>query len=450
MRDWQIVTELVASVGCNIGDRTNETVARAYRVLVLALMTGPLLASWLPGVAQGHEIPSDVTVRMIVRPRADRLDVLVRAPLEAMQDIDFPTFGPGYLDAARADQSLRNAALLWLANDLLLYEGERPLGRPALVAVRASIPSDRSFASIDTALAHVHGPGLAPGTELVWQQALLDVLFELPIQSQDSTFALEPTLDRLGLNVTIAVQFVAADGTARVFELSGRPGRVILDPRWHHAFARFLGQGFGHILDGRDHLLFLLCLVLPLRRSLKGLIWTVTAFTLAHSTTLAASAFGLAPNGLWFPPLVETLIAASILYMALENMLTEHPRMRAGVAFGFGLIHGFGFSFALRNTMQFAGDHVLTSLLSFNLGVELGQILVLIAMVGVLNVLLRFSTQQRMIVLIISALVAHTAWHWLDERYAILSQYDIQWVRAEQPARPASLAHTMTPFAPAA
>jgi hypothetical protein len=55
-----------------------------------------------------------------------------------------------------------------------------------------------------------------------------------------------------------------------------------------------------------------------------------------------------------------------------------------------------------------------------------------------------------MIVLIISALVAHTAWHWLDERYAILSQYDIQWVRAEQPARPASLAHTMTPFAPAA
>ena len=118
-----------------------------------------------------------------------------------------------------------------------------------------------------------------------------------------------------------------------------------------------------------------------------------------------------------------------------ENILTEVPRVRWAVAFGFGLVHGFGFSFALRNTLQFAGDHVLTSLLSFNLGVELGQILVLLVLVVALNAILRFSTQQRLVVIIVSALVAHTAWHWLGERYALLRQYDLpgalQWTRAE-------------------
>lgn len=403
---------------------------RGHRLIACALLCGTALPAWLPADAGAHEIPSDVVVRMIIRPRADRLEVLVRAPLEAMQDVTFPTFGAGFLDAPRADTALRNAASLWLANDLLIYEHDVALGRPELVAVRASLPSDRSFSDVETALAHVRGPPLPAGTELVWQQALLDVLFELPIRSPESTFAIEPRFERLGLRVVVGVQFIAADGTDRVFELSGELERVILDPRWHQAFIRFLGQGFGHILDGLDHLLFLLCLVLPLRRRFKALVWTVTAFTVAHSITLAASAFGFVPRGLWFPPLIETLIAASILYMALENIVTEQPRMRWLVAFGFGLVHGFGFSFALRNTLQFAGDHLVASLLSFNLGVELGQIAVLIAFVLALNTLFWLKAPQRIVVLLLSAFVAHTAWHWLGERYAVFSQYDVQWTHA--------------------
>src|SRR5439155_4932131 len=138
----------------------------------------------------------------------------------------------------------------------------------------------------------------------------------------------------------------------------GDPGLVRLDPRWHQAALRFVGLGCWHSLDGSDHLLFLLCLLIPFRR-LRALVLVVTSFTAAHSITLIASAFGLAPDALWFPPLVETLIAASIVYMALENIVAPQLRRRWIITFAFGLVHGFGFSFALRQTLQFAGSHLL-------------------------------------------------------------------------------------------
>ena len=106
--------------------------------------------------------------------------------------------------------------------------------------------------------------------------------------------------------------------------------------------------GFQHILDGIDHLLFLFCLVIPFRR-LRPLVAIVTAFTVAHSITLIASACELAPDALWFPPLIETLIAAvDRLHGAREHRRRAELERRWMIAFGFGLVHGFGFSFALR------------------------------------------------------------------------------------------------------
>jgi hypothetical protein len=93
------------------------------------------------------------------------------------------------------------------------------------------------------------------------------------------------------------------------------------------------------------------------------------------------------------------------------------------VTFAFGLVHGFGFSFALRQTLQFAGSHLLTSLVSFNLGVELGQILVLAVCIPLLSLLFRYVVAERMGTIILSALVAHTAWHWLIDRWGQLRQF---------------------------
>lgn len=391
-----------------------------------------LLIAWaalaLLRAAHAHEVPSDVTVRLLVRPDGDRAVVLVRAPLEAMQDIVFPTFGPGYLDVPNAAPQLRNAAQVWLLDNLELYEGERrvPL---SIVGVRASIPSDRAFAEFDTALAHFNDAPLAAGLDLPWQQALLDVHLEAPIESESSLFSLRAHTERLGRRVVNAVRFFGAGGVERVFQLEGDAGVVPLDPRWHQSMLRFLVQGFQHILSGADHLLFLLCLVVPFRRQLRALVFIVTAFTAGHSVTLIASAYGAAPAGLWFPPLVETLIALSIFYMCVENVVCTNPRSRWPIAFGFGLVHGFGFSFALQNTLQFAGDHVLTSLLAFNVGIELGQLLVLALMVPALNLLFRYI-DARVGGIVIAVIVGHTAWHWLAERFAVLKLFmgSLPWV----------------------
>ncbi len=97
------------------------------------------------------------------------------------------------------------------------------------------------------------------------------------------------------------------------------------------------------------------------------------------------------------------------------------------IAFGFGLVHGFGFSFALRQSLQFAGSHLLTSLLSFNIGVELGQLLVLILLIPVLQLFFRYAVAERMGTIILSAIVAHTAWHWMLDRGARLRQFSFEW-----------------------
>jgi hypothetical protein len=291
----------------------------------------------------------------------------------------------------------------------------------------------------------VTGPALPPDTTLYWNQALLDVLFEYPISSDRSRFSMHPGLARLGLRVVTVLRFLPPDGPVRAFEYVGDPGLVRLDPRWHQAAWQFIKLGFAHILSGFDHLLFVFCLVIPFRR-FRQLVIVVTAFTVAHSITLIASAFSFAPTALWFPPLIETLIATSILYMALENIILSSPgspppggsladsrsaaaspglrlQRRWMIAFAFGLVHGFGFSFALRETLQFAGSHLLTSLLSFNVGVELGQLLVLALLIPALQLLFRFVVGERVGTIILSAFVAHTAWHWMTERFETLRQF---------------------------
>jgi hypothetical protein len=126
------------------------------------------------------------------------------------------------------------------------------------------------------------------------------------------------------------------------------------------------------------------------------------------------------------------------VYLALENIVGSRAeqslRRRWLIAFGFGLVHGFGFSFALGETLQFAGSHLLLSLLSFNLGVELGQLLVLALLVPALALLFRFVVAARIGGIILSALVAHTGWHWLTERAGQLRQFDGPALEASQGA----------------
>ncbi len=376
--------------------------------------------------SSAHEIPNEVTIQTFLKPEGQRLTLLVRAPLKAMRDMRVPERDNGFIDLPRIDPVLRNSALTWFSPLVQLYENDRLLEEPQLVAVRASLPADRSFDSYDAALNHtVNGAPLPPDTELYWEAGLIDAAFVYTIQSERSHFSIESGLTRLGLRTNVVMRFLPPGGAERAFDIHGAPEIVRLDPRWHQAAFLFVKDGFFHILDGIDHLLFLLCLVIPFRK-FRSLLLVVTSFTVAHSITLIASAFEMAPSALWFPPLIETLIAASIVYMGLENIVSPKLERRWIITFGFGLVHGFGFSFALRERLQFAGQHLLTALLAFNVGVEIGQVLVLIVTIPLLALVFRYVVAERAGTIIVSALIVHTAWHWLTDRFDRLRQYQFQ------------------------
>lgn len=379
------------------------------------------LAALPSATAHAHDIPNDVKVEAWVRPEGRTLTLLLRVPLGAMREADLPLAGPGYIDIARADPALQTAARLWLVDNLDITENGVLLPRATVTAARVSLAADRSFNTWPGALAALAAPRLDQHRDLFWRQQQMDVRLEVPIGADTSAFAIHPRFARMGLQVLTVLHYLPPGGDARAFTLHGDPGVVALDPRWHQAAWRYLADGIRHILDGTDHLLFILCLVIPFRR-LRPLAVIITAFTVAHSVTLLAAAYGLAPDGLWFPPLVETLIAASILWMALENILGSTAQRRWIMAFAFGLVHGFGFAFTLRESLQFAGEHLVTALLAFNAGVEIGQLAVLCVLVPALQLLFR-RLPERATLIVLSALVAHTGWHWMVERGEALRKF---------------------------
>lgn len=383
-----------------------------FRRLALAALF--LLTAALPAAA--HDIPGEVRVHAFVKPEGDRLHVLLRFPLTLLLNVDLPKQGPGYLALAQIDDGLARAVAA-ADKDIKWFENDRPLVLAASSA-RISLPNDASFGTYESARAKVHGPRLASTEYVFWNQGYFDAHLEYVIESQHSAFAMDfrvaPGLrDRLKVDL----RYLSPDGPERAYHLSTGQGPVGLDPRWHSAAWTFLVSGFEHILLGADHLLFLVCLVLPFRRIDGYLLGVVTAFAVAHSVTLIAAAYGVVPAGAWFTPLVETLIAASILYMAIENALHSQLRRRWVPSALFGLVHGFGFSFLLQTKLQFAGSNLLLSLLAFNVGVEFGQLLVLLTVLPTVALLRRLlPDHDRAIAIVICALAGHVAWHWMTER----------------------------------
>ena len=387
-------------------------------ILVLAML-------WIPNLVLAHDIPSRVTVYAFVKPEGNELTALLRVPMEAFGEVSFPLRGPGFLQFSEAQFELNDAARIYITESMHFFENGVELTEKELRLARVSLPSNRSFTTFEEAMENIQSPPLDDTTNLFWRQGVLDVLVTFPIQSDQSDFSIDPQLGTLSAQTTTVLRFILPNGAERVFNYLGNPGLVELDPRWHQAAFRFITMGFEHILEGIDHLLFLFCLVIPLR-SMRALIPVVTSFTVAHSITLIGSAFGIAPSALWFPPLIETLIALSIVYMAFENIVGARLEHRWIVTFAFGLVHGFGFSFLFSDTLQFAGGHLFSSLLAFNIGVELGQLFILILVIPVLNLLFKYFVKERIGAILLSALLAHSAWHWMLERGTTLGLFQFQ------------------------
>ncbi|MEO7309930.1 MAG: HupE/UreJ family protein [Chitinophagaceae bacterium] len=176
----------------------------------------------------------------------------------------------------------------------------------------------------------------------------------------------------------------------------------------------YLKLGYEHIVpNGFDHILFVVGLCL-LSTKIKTILWQATAFTIAHSITLALSMKGLIVTP---PSLVEPIIALSIVFVAVENiLLTELKPWRVLVVFMFGLIHGMGFASSL-NEIGLPSDKFFTSILSFNLGVELGQISVIVGVFALIILPLgKKPWYRKWVVYPISGVIALTAAYWTVER----------------------------------
>jgi hydrogenase/urease accessory protein HupE len=176
---------------------------------------------------------------------------------------------------------------------------------------------------------------------------------------------------------------------------------------------RFVPAGFEHILIGPDHVLFLIGLLL-LGGSIPRLAFIVTAFTAAHTITLSLAALSIMN-----PParIVEPAIALSIVYVGADNLLRRGGRdARAWIAFAFGFIHGFGFAYVLRE-MDLPARSLGWSLFSFNIGVEIGQLLVVLVVASALAALRsRSEAAAQRVAVLGSGLVMAAGTFWYIER----------------------------------
>ena len=218
----------------------------------------------------------------------------------------------------------------------------------------------------------------------------VDVFMYYPSESAVYNYALSSNLNP-GLpdqDETANLVLDYSPGGVQVFRQRGlllEP--VVITRSVYDAVITFIKEGVKHILEGLDHVLFVICLVLGAMH-LRPLLWRVTGFTIGHSITLTIGFFGFVPTAAWFVPAVETGIALSIIYVAIVAVIpdfkTGFQQERnewtvVGVTGLIGLLHGLGFSFVLQNILQVTSPNIWQSLLAFNLGVEIGQLLIVLA-----------------------------------------------------------------------
>jgi len=378
-------------------------------VLSFAVAIG--LAIW-GACAYAHEFKLDMVINAFVTVEPGEAHLVVRTPLYLFKSAKFPIRN-AQIDIPRSDEAMRRA-LMGLKRDLVLFEDGRELSASS-AAGRLSLPSDRSFDAYDSALGHVNEP-LSSDTEIYVDQGYVDAHIIYPLHSSNGEISFRTTAaPELGDALKVTIRYRPMQGAPRTLITNSTKGTVALNPVWWRAAGGFVGLGIGHILTGYDHLLFLLCLMIPLR-GWRQIATVISVFTVAHSFTLIGSAFQLSPSGAWFPPFVEATIAASIVYMALENIMGIDFGRRVLITALFGLVHGFGFSYGLQENLQFAGTHLLVSLFAFNIGIEIGQLLVLALMLPALVLIRRYVLPGRVGMIVMSALIAHTGWHWMLDR----------------------------------
>jgi HupE / UreJ protein len=387
--------------------------ARLAAALLFCIVAGSISSQ-----AHEHDLPAATAMEAFVKIDPDRAHLVIRVPLDLLRVISFPVVHGEY-DMAKVGPAMAQAVAA-LASDVTIWANNKRLA-PSRATGRIVPLSDRSFEEYDSAVADIAvspNPNLKIGFELGY----LDAHFTYPISSPRSVFAIQSKVaeDLDGL-AKLVVRYLPLEGRSRVMTITSGSDRVLLDPTWYQVADGFVVLGAERFVTGLDNLLIVLCLIIPSRR-IRELVPVIAAFAVGQSITLIAAAHDLAPAGFWFLPLIETGMAVSVFYLALANIVGANRRRRWIAAGLIGLIYGFGFADMLDDQLQFAGSYLLVPLLSFNIGIEIGLLAVLCVFVAALALVFRGAMSGRMGIIVLSAIVAHTAWHWMIDRGQVLWQ----------------------------
>ena len=371
--------------------------ALAFAIAVLCVTT---LAS-LGDTASAHFL-LNVNIRIFhVVHEPDRIRLLVRLPMPwLVADKLGPETAAGtrppapyttnriedgalvhYLDVDALRRSPEGLAGI-LAGGLVLEVGGETL-RADVGRVRAwPARKQGPFAQLDEAETALAGPVYPDEFEITYVgDTVVDAELIYPTRGKIAGYTLRSTLDPGLPEQEETANLILDHATApplvfRVRGLMAEPmevSRSVLKAAW-----TFVREGVRHILEGKDHVLFVLCLVLGATAA-GALAWRITGFTIGHSVTLSLGFFGYVPEGAWFIPLVETGIALSILYAAAVALAAAGHHVTTVITAVLGLLHGLGFSFVLREILKLDAPNLWQSLLAFNVGIEIGQLLIALA-----------------------------------------------------------------------
>ncbi len=353
-----------------------------------ALLAAPLALLLAAGSAGAHD--ADILYAQLWRPAAGGPEVHERLTLTAETlGLLIPADADGDGVLTQVDLDAREAALaLGIWDAIPLSAGGQPCSRTGATALlrETYVELGASFT--------------CPSGELRQRFTVLSVLpsnYKVVLGS-----VVEGERGQRFADATWPTLVVPEPGEARGQSASG-----LLD---------WVGLGMIHIFGGVDHLVFLMALLL-VGGSFRRVLLLVTAFTVAHSLTLGATALGFILLDEARTRWVEAAIAASIIWVAVENLILREHKHRALLTFLFGLVHGFGFASVLRG--YGLGDAVVTGLFGFNLGVELGQAAVVAVLLPLVRLLLRRPTLHLRTMRALSLLALTAGGWWLVERALI-------------------------------
>jgi hypothetical protein len=375
-----------------------------------ALVAAVMLVAPAHVAANGSDIPSEIVVQAFLKQEGNRARLAVRVPLALLQVAALPRRGPGYLDLARVDDKLAEAAQS-TGRQIEISDDGTPL-IPMVRASRVSLLSDRAFASYDAALALLEGPKLPADTDMFWNQGYFDVTLDYPLHGPDANLSIRSSIaPELERRVKLRLTFLPAGGPPRAYEIVSGSGWIPLDPGLVEAMWLSFKRGFVDAF-AFDRLTFLVCLIAPFR-SVRSLLAVIVVMAGMQALTMTASGAHWLADARWVQSFADVGLAVAILLLAIGNLGAPSLRRRWFVAAVVAALGGFAIGPLFAESWQFAGAHSVVAAFAYNGGIIAGAVIILLVALMVLRALFALVLGESLGVIVLSALVALIAWTWL-------------------------------------